>query len=176
MVRPGLQYTRARTVEGKAAASRRCSLAAFGGLRLSMLTALAEGVAARLVEPRQLHEDGLALLRAHVAKGHEVVVVTATYERLAEQILARLDLPTVKVLGTTFEDDGTGLRMAHHNYGEGKSHKWLATQQFPPNRLYTDSWTDIPLAKLADVTTLIHASRATTRAFAEADLAFDTAG
>lgn len=109
----------------------------------------------RVIEPL------VARLRAHVAVGDRVLVVSGTAHYLLERLLRHLRIDGVTALGTQVEFGRTGLHAPRHNYGAAK----LATLaeagvQAPWAISYSDSQADLPILAAANTAVLIEPSAA----------------
>jgi len=139
----------------------------------SSLVALAEDIYDRLLAPK-LWPETLRLTRSHLELGHEVWLITATPQLVAQVIADRLGLTgaigtRVQVLDGVF----TGNLDGHVIHGDEKA---AAARQFARERhaglaecwAYSDSSNDIPLLSLVghrvvinpDAKLLAHAQRA----------------
>jgi HAD superfamily hydrolase (TIGR01490 family) len=114
------------------------------------LTQLAYDIYERDIEPK-LWPETVALAREHLAKGHEVWLITATPQLVADVIASRLGL--TGAIGTKVEAlDGvfTGVLDGHVLHGEEKA---IVARDFADARgadladcwAYSDSSNDIPL-------------------------------
>jgi len=114
------------------------------------LTQLAYDIYERDIEPK-LWPETVALAREHLAKGHEVWLITATPQLVADVIASRLGL--TGAIGTKVEAlDGvfTGVLDGHVLHGEEKA---IVARGFADARgadladcwAYSDSSNDIPL-------------------------------
>ena len=117
------------------------------------LTALAEDIYDKDIAPK-LWPETVALTREHLAKGHEVWLITATPQLVAQVIADRLGL--TGALGTQVEAlDGvfTGVLDGHVLHGEEKAAVAAAFAKEKSANLadcwaYSDSSNDIPLLSM----------------------------
>lgn len=128
------------------------ALSLVGGHAVSDITALAERIWER-INPR-LWPETVALTREHLAKGHEVWLISATPVEVGRLIADRLEL--TGALGTRAEDrDGvyTGRLVGHVLHGDRKA---VAARELAgaigadlaESWAYSDSRNDIPLLSL----------------------------
>lgn len=133
---------------------RERALSLCAGIRESEVAALAEEIFDRRIE-RRLWPESVELAREHLAKGHQVWLVTATPSVIAEVIARRLGL--TGAIGTRLETrDGcyTGRLLGPLLHGGNKAEaaRRLADGAGSPLEdcwAYSDSRNDIPLLELA---------------------------
>ncbi|MCW4385950.1 HAD-IB family hydrolase [Salinibacterium sp. SYSU T00001] len=133
---------------------RERALGLAAGVRVSEVCDLAEEIFDRQIAPR-LWPESVGLAREHLAKGHQVWLVTATPSIVAEVIARRLGL--TGALGTRLEEhDGcfTGRVLGSFLHGDHKASaaRELAARAGSPLTdcwAYSDSRNDIPLLELA---------------------------
>lgn len=139
-----------RHVEGL----RERALTLAAGIRETEVVELAEEIFDRRIEQR-LWPESVGLAREHLAKGHQVWLVTATPSVVADVIARRLGL--TGALGTRLETrDGhyTGRLLGEFLHGARKADaaRVLAEEAGSPLEdcwAYSDSRNDIPLLELA---------------------------
>lgn len=135
------------------ATARERGLGLASGHTETALIALANDIWAKHISPN-LWPETVALTREHLAKGHEVWLITATPQLVAQVIAERLGL--TGALGTKVEAlDGvfTGAIDGHVLHGDEKA---AVAEQFARERdadlaacwAYSDSSNDIPLLSL----------------------------
>jgi len=135
------------------ATAKERALGLVGGHSEEGLVALANDIYERDFAPK-LWPETVALTKEHLAKGHEVWLITATPQLVAEVIAERLGL--TGALGTKVEAlDGvfTGVLDGHVLHGDEKA---AVAEQFARERgtnladcwAYSDSSNDIPLLTL----------------------------
>lgn len=150
---PSLPFTRRWVVWA-------CVVAALTGISQARYRAMARAYAAELVrQPRRFHRQGLDCLRRHLAAGDTVWVVTGCEQSLVQGIFQELGLPEVAILASRLRAGGLGMRMAHHNVGEGKLVSLREAGVKPPwDMAYGDSVHDLPMLREARQAVLVNAS------------------
>jgi phosphatidylglycerophosphatase C len=90
--------------------------------------------------------DGLSTLAYHVKRGDKVVIATGCLEVLARELLVRVGLGDITVVGSTIRPFLGGMTRHHHCFG-GNKVKMLTDRGFaPPWEMgYTDSKSDLPV-------------------------------
>lgn len=135
------------------ASSKDRALGLVSGHTEAALTRLAEDIYDRYFAPK-LWPETVALTREHLAKGHEVWLITATPQLVAQVIADRLEL--TGAIGTRVQAlDGvfTGALDGHVIHGDEKAE---VAESFARDRnadlaecwAYSDSGNDIPLLSL----------------------------
>ncbi|QMU97235.1 haloacid dehalogenase-like hydrolase [Microbacterium esteraromaticum] len=115
-----------------------------------------------------------ALRRAH--RDGSAIVTTATERHLATEYLRLIGIEGLPIQASEFRFQRQGPRFARHNVGDAKSTALRASRaQAGLERLYTDSASDLPLARLSTSTVLVEPSRRSLRAFEGSGLSFMTA-
>lgn len=90
--------------------------------------------------------DGLARLRAHLVRGHRVVVATGCLEVLARALLDRAGFPGVPLVGSSLQPRWAGLVVREHCYAANKLPMLSARGFAPPwDIAYTDHRCDLPV-------------------------------
>jgi phosphatidylglycerophosphatase C len=103
----------------------------------------------------------VARLRAHVAAGDRVLVVSGTAHYLLECLLRHLRIDGVTALGTQVEFGRCGLRAPRHNYGEAKLATLAGVGVHAPWAIsYSDSQADLPILAAARTAVLVGPSAA----------------
>jgi phosphatidylglycerophosphatase C len=117
----------------------------------------AEAFAERLARrPGHFCRDGVRALRRHQAAGERVIVVTGCEHHLVESLLDQLGLGGVELVASRLRPGWFGLRVAHHNIGEGKL-KALTAHGVPAwRRAYGDSLHDVAMLKAAAEPVLVN--------------------
>ncbi|MEV1013347.1 haloacid dehalogenase-like hydrolase [Micromonospora sp. NPDC049801] len=106
-------------------------------------------------EPGRLIAPGLRMIRAHLAAGDRVVVVTACEHTLARALLDAIGLAEVDLVASHIR----GPKLIVHNYGPTKMVQLAARRVTPPWRVaYTDSLSDLPILAAAEQAVLVNAS------------------
>ncbi|WEK61548.1 MAG: HAD family hydrolase [Candidatus Microbacterium colombiense] len=130
---------------------------------------LVQRVAVRLARRRgNASASVMRELRAALGDG-DCVVSTATEHALAVRYLEEIGLTGVTVHASTFTFGAQGPRFAWHNVGSNKVESFRRAH--PDERIgtfYTDSATDLPLARRSARTVLVGASRRSIREFRRA--------
>ena len=109
------------------------------------LEAWGRGLARR---PGKVIGDGLAALRAHVAQGDRVVLVSGTESTLLRAVLDELGVHGVEIIASELELGGRSARVRRHCFGTGKLRALAAAGITPPWDLaYSDSPNDLPLLR-----------------------------
>jgi phosphatidylglycerophosphatase C len=89
----------------------------------------------------------------------KTIVATASEETLARAFLDAVDLPDIPLLASRLEFTPRGALLAVHNVGEAKLHAIRAAGSEPEEAvLYTDSASDLPLARTARRTVAVNAA------------------
>ncbi|MCE3004377.1 MAG: haloacid dehalogenase-like hydrolase [Xanthomonadaceae bacterium] len=100
--------------------------------------------------PGRVIGDGLAALRAHVAAGDRVAVVSGTESTLLRAVLDELGVVGVGIVASELDLDGRFARVRRHCFGAGKLHALAAAGIEPPwDVAYSDSPNDLPLLRHA---------------------------
>lgn len=108
--------------------------------------------------PHQFCRDGVRALRAHLAAGDRVVIVTGCEETLVGGVLAGLGVNGVEVLASRLRAGHFGMRSAWHNIGRRKV-ELLAQHGIEAWQLaYSDSIQDLPMLALAAEAVLVNAT------------------
>ena len=130
-------------------------------LPLDRLHELREDYIKYEIEPH-MRPKAVAVLREHLDRGHEVVIISATNDFVVSAIAERFDIMAANVLATPLEIVDaryTGKLMDKPNFQAGKIYhlnKWLDNKRaagitFDKTYAYSDSKNDIPLLEWADV-------------------------
>jgi len=136
------------------ASARERALGLIAGHTQQEIRELAADLWTRRIEPR-LYPESVELARDHLAKGHEVWLLSATPREVGELMADRLGL--TGALGTVVEADEsgvyTGRLVGHVLHGEHKAEaaRELATRAgaaLDDCWAYSDSRNDIPLLEL----------------------------
>jgi phosphatidylglycerophosphatase C len=108
-------------------------------------------------------------LRAHVAAGDRVFVVSGTAQYLLDGLLHRLGIRGVIAIGTSVEFGRTGLYAIRHTYGVTKI-AVLAEHGVVPTWAvsYSDSYADLPILAAAQRAVLVEPSAAHERLLRDA--------
>ena len=139
--------------------------------RLAVRTA--QGLAAR---PDNVRPEVLTALRRAWADGSGVVT-TATEHALAAAYLDALGVGGMPLLASRFRFSARGPRFADHNVGERKVETLEAMRPGAiADTLYTDSASDLPLARRSRRTVLVDARPRSTRAFSRHGIPFESLG
>ncbi|MFE4950183.1 HAD family hydrolase [Leifsonia sp. NPDC056665] len=138
---------------------------ALRGLDRDSYIMLARRTGLRLALRGSPNRQAIAELK-RLASEHQVVVATASEFHLARAYIDAIGLPGVRVLASQLGFDGASPHLVVHNVGAMKVES-LRTNGYNLHRfeLYTDSTSDLPLARVANKTTLINPSRRSTRRF-----------
>ncbi|MGC4771643.1 haloacid dehalogenase-like hydrolase [Micromonospora sp. DT44] len=106
-------------------------------------------------EPGRLIAPGLRMIRAHLAAGDRVVVVTACEHTLARALLDAIGLAEVDLVASQIR----GPKLIVHNYGPTKIAQLAAHRVTPPWRVaYSDSLSDLPILAAAEQAVLVNAN------------------
>lgn len=108
-------------------------------------------------------------IRAHVAAGDRVFVISGTAQYLLDGLLRRLGVTGVTAVGSAIEFGVTGLRARRHTFGATKiavlaEHGVTA----PWSTSYSDSYADLPILAAAQRAVLVEPSAAHERLLREA--------
>lgn len=120
---------------------------------------LAQAFAAALVHrPGQFCRGGVNRLRAHLAAGDRVMIVTGCEDTLARGVLEGLGVDGVEVLASRLRAGRFGMRSAWHNVGRRKV-ELLAQRGIEAWQVaYSDSQQDLPMLALAGEPVLVNAT------------------
>lgn len=120
---------------------------------------LAQAFAATLVHrPHQFCREGVGRLRAHLAAGERVVIVTGCEDTLVRGVLDGLGVDGVEVLASRLCAGRLGMRSAWHNVGQHKV-ELLAQHGIEAWHVaYSDSQQDLPMLALAEEPVLVNAT------------------
>ncbi|SCE66683.1 phosphatidylglycerophosphatase C [Micromonospora coriariae] len=106
-------------------------------------------------EPERIIAPGLRVVRAHLAVGDRVVVVTACEHTLARAVLDAIGLAEVELVASHIH----GPKLIVHNYGATKMVQLAAQGVTPPWRVaYSDSLSDLPILGAAEQAVLVNAN------------------
>jgi len=138
---------------------------------------LAEEAARRLASRQgNVPPAVVAALRDAIQRG-DGLVSTATERYLAARYLAEIGADAAPLHASEFVFTRRGPRFARHNVGE---HKAEALVRVHPgatiDALYTDSASDLPLARLSTITVLVGSSARAARGFERAGVRFRRLG
>lgn len=98
--------------------------------------------------PGKVIGEGLATLRAHLAAGDRVVVVSGTEATLLRAVLDELGVRGAGIVASEIDLDGRRARVRRHCFGTGKLAALAAAGIVPPWDLaYSDSPNDLPLLR-----------------------------
>ncbi|MET8089318.1 haloacid dehalogenase-like hydrolase [Micromonospora sp. NPDC005220] len=113
-------------------------------------------------EPGRIIGPGLRRVRAHLAAGDRVIVVTACEHTLARAVLDAVGLAGVELVASHIR----GPKLIVHNHGATKMAQLAAQGVMPPWRVaYSDSLSDLPVLRAAEQPVLVNANaRQATRA------------
>lgn len=119
----------------------------------------AQVFAATLVHrPRQFCREAVRHLRAHLAAGDRVVIVTGCEDTLVRAVLDGLGVDGMEVLASRLRAGRLGMRPDWHNIGRRKV-ELLAQHGLEAWELaYSDSQLDLPMLALADEAVLVNAT------------------
>lgn len=139
---------------------------ALRGMTRETYDRLARSTGAALAgNPRVPSEPLRARVRQELERAR-VVVVTASEQTLARAFVDGLGLTSVEVIGSRLRDDGAGLRIAFHNVGRHKVGSLrLRGLTLDGATLYTDSASDLPLARVVWRTVLVNGGMRSRRLF-----------
>lgn len=151
-------------------ALRRISEVALAGLTDDGYSRLAARVGTRIGrDPSWVRPEVVERIRREHAEGTRIVIATASEHRLAEALLRAADVPYDLLSASRIEPGPAGLRVADHRIGARKAE---ALQQVGVDlgraTFATDSFSDLPTARLAARVVLVGASRRTRTRFAAA--------
>lgn len=133
---------------------------ALRGLDEPAYQALAARVGARLAAPGgPIMVDGVAQVRAHLAAGAHVVVVTASEHHLARAFLDAAGLGAVDLLASGLGHGDRFTRDARHNRSERKVAALRAAGLTGVQVAYSDSLSDLPMLADAARAVLVNPSR-----------------
>lgn len=114
-----------------------------------------------LAELRRTHREGSGF------------VTTASEYHLAAAFLRLLGVDGIPIHASEFHFSATGPRFVRHNVGDAKADARLRSSTQPQiNTLYTDSASDLPLARLSAHTVLVGPSARSVRAFEQSGVPF----
>jgi phosphatidylglycerophosphatase C len=139
---------------------------ALRGLTSAAYDDLAGATARQLAaEPDNAPPAALQQLRTAAARG-PVIVVTASEAVLAQAYLDLLDVPRVELLASQLQARDGRPRLNPHNVGAAKVDGLRRAGVGLSNaHLFTDSASDLPLARCTAVTTLVNPTRRMRRSF-----------
>lgn len=113
-----------------------------------------------LAAPRRINTALVDRLRAHVAAGDRVLVVSGTAHYLLETLLQRLGIAGVTAHGTQVDFGRAGLFARRHNYGTAKLSTLAEVGVSAPWAVsYSDSYADLPILAAAQRALLVEPSR-----------------
>ncbi len=135
---------------------------ALAGLSGPRYRALAQAFGDELArQPRRFHREALSRLRAHLAAGDAVMVVTGCEDTLVRSIFEGLGLPGVPILASRLVPGPLGMRVALHNIGRYKLESLAAAGVTPAwDVAYGDSVHDLPMLREAREAVLVNATPA----------------
>lgn len=130
-------------------------------LPMARLHALREDYIQQDIEPH-IRPQAVAAIKSHLARGHDVVIISATNDFVVSAIAARFDIMAANVLATPLEikdNRYTGKLTDKPNFQAGKLYhleKWLDNKReagvnYAKTYAYSDSKNDLPLLEWADV-------------------------
>ncbi|MEU8165059.1 haloacid dehalogenase-like hydrolase [Micromonospora sp. NPDC049004] len=106
-------------------------------------------------EPGRVIAPGVRMIRAHLAAGDRVIVVTACEHTLARALLDAIGLAEVGLVASHIR----GPKLIVHNHGATKVAQLAAAGVTPPWRVaYSDSLSDLPLLGGAEQAVLVNAT------------------
>ncbi|MEO8673834.1 MAG: HAD-IB family phosphatase [Tahibacter sp.] len=107
--------------------------------------------------PGMLAEEALSRLRAHVASGERVLIVSAAAQPLLDAILDQAGVTGVEAVGSSVVVGWTGVRALFHNYGSAKLQTLASLGIEPPWAMaYSDSRSDLPILAAARHAVLVN--------------------
>lgn len=110
--------------------------------------------------PARVHAEAFATLRAHLARGDRVLVVSGSEQRLVERVLATLGVEGVEVLGSRLVQERGRWRVQRHCYGARKVEALAQIGIAAWDVAYTDSLSDLPMLAGARRAVLVNAGDA----------------
>jgi phosphatidylglycerophosphatase C len=110
--------------------------------------------------PARVHAEAIAALRAHVASGDRVLVVSGSEQRLVGGVLAAQGIHGVEVVASQLVHEGGKWRVARHCYGARKVEALAELGIERWEVAYTDSLSDLPMLAGARRAVLVNASDA----------------
>ncbi|WP_367109436.1 HAD family hydrolase [uncultured Psychrobacter sp.] len=133
----------------------------LSSLPMEELIELREDYIKTEIEPH-MRPKAITVLREHLDRNHEVVIISATNDFIVSAIAERFSIEKANILATPLEvidDRYTGKLTDKPNFKEGKIYhleRWVAQQQakgisFTKTYAYSDSKNDIPLLDWADI-------------------------
>jgi phosphatidylglycerophosphatase C len=151
---------------GRPAVNRAIVRLALRGLTRADYDNLARATARELAaEPDNAPSTALQQLRVAAAAG-QVVVVTASEALLARTYLDEIGVPQVDLLASQLQGREGRPRLVPHNVGVAKVDAlYRAGIDLADAHLYTDSASDLPLARRTATTTLVNPTRRLRRSF-----------
>lgn len=137
-------------------------------LRVALLGAGAGELDARLRDygqalarnPARVHADAVAALRAHLAQGDRVLVVSGSEQRLVDGVLAALDLRGIEVVASRLAHERGRWRVERHCYGRRKVEALGELGLAAWDVAYSDSLSDLPMLAGARRAVLVNADAA----------------
>ncbi|WP_337661932.1 HAD family hydrolase [Actinoalloteichus sp. AHMU CJ021] len=153
-------------------AARRVTEVALSGLSTPEYQRLADEVGARIGgDPTWLRAEVVDRIRREHGAGTRVVVATASEHRLATALLRAADIPFDLLSASRLTGGPTGQRVADHRVGARKAEA-LRECGVPLDEAVftTDSYTDLPAARLAARVVLVGATRRTRERYAAAGI------
>lgn len=118
-----------------------------------------------------IRSSAVERIRHQKAQGATIVIATATERRLARALLEQAGVPYDLLSASEFSDTPHGMEVTDHRLNERKTEA-LRELDVPLDRaeFVTDSFTDLPTARVAARVILIGASRRTRERFREAGI------
>lgn len=149
------------------AVNRRLVSLAMAGMTKDEYRRLTATIARELAhDPRNVWPQALIEVRTAIGAGHTVAVVTASETGLAATYLSEIGLEPLQLFASTLQFSGRGPRLTDHNVGEQKVAVLLAAGiDLETATLYTDSVSDLPLARRVRQTILVNPSPRQRRTF-----------
>lgn len=149
------------------AVNRRLVSLALAGMTAGEYRRLTTTIARQLADdPTNVWPQALIEARTAIAAGHTVVVVTATETGLAGAYLAAIGLPALQLFASTLVFTGRRPRLSEHNVGDRKVAALVdAGIDLGAATFFTDSVSDLPLARHAHQTIVVNPSPRQARTF-----------
>ncbi|WP_067196173.1 HAD family hydrolase [Microbacterium sp. XT11] len=146
---------------------------ALSGLAADGYHRLADEAARRLASrPGNVAPEVVAALRDGIEQG-DALVTTATERYLAMRYLTEIGADAAPLHASEFVFTRRGPRFARHNVGAAKVEAFVRSRRDEAiDTLYTDSASDLPLARLSAMTVLVGSSTRAARVLERAGVSF----
>lgn len=168
-------WAASRTTASRSAFAQRITRVALRGLSEEAYAQLAQGFGARVgVDPAWIRQSTVQRIRAQHESGAQVVIATATEQRLAESLLRAAGVPYDMLCASLLAAAPDGMRFVDHRMGQRKADALIEhAVPMAAAEFATDSAADLPTARLAKRLVLIGSSPSTRERFANEGLSFE---